>query len=99
MDRTSRAPRCYLWALVLRGLFSCNGVCKGDDMTAFYQMQPDCKSCADMLGQVPKSECEKCMSYYRRKVKVLKLGVGISKNEAIIELNNKQVVVPIDKLE
>lgn len=52
-------------------------------MKAIYQEKPDCHPCINFFG-VDASYCKYCRTLHRSEVEVLRLGVGIFANKAVI---------------
>lgn len=54
-------------------------------MKAIYKQEPDCTSCM-RLGWAPPEACPECLKIYQNEeVEVIKLGVGIFGNKAVIK--------------
>lgn len=65
---------------------------------AIYNSEPCCSTCMN-LGWVPPEACVECLKLCKEEVFILKLGVGLFADKAIVKNHDGQLkTVPISRL-
>lgn len=60
-------------------------------MNAIYKEETDCITCYDMFGASNIDFCKDCLKIHTQEVEILRLGVGLFGNKAIIKKSNGEL--------